>query len=644
MHKTLGLSLRIGVIVTTSLLIAANDTAQTQPAEQTRVDPQRVDQIASMLAEGRFAFGPAAGDREGWEKLAREPAFAQVVQKAQELLDKPIPELTDDLFLDYSRTGNRVHYESVYFERTGRLMPLVVAEGIEHRRRFVAAIEKLARAFCAQKTWMLSAHDGSLKNFRGESHDIDLFSSGLACNLATASWLLDDELSEDSKTLIDQNVHQRVLDPFAAMMRGQRPLNGWLNIQNNWNAVCLCNVTGAALAQLSDRHDRALYLAGAEKYSNSYLAGFDDDGYCVEGMGYWNYGFGNYIRLSELAWRVSGGKLDWFDRPKVAAIAAYPNRFELTAGVYPALGDTGITSAPIPALAGFVGRRFGLAMAGDDAQHGFFSSATGGGLSEAMMFSCPNSSSERTVASTRAAPALRDWFDDAKVLICRPADGAEDRLSVAIKAGHNGLSHGHDDLGSFVAAIGKSVLLADPGSEVYTARTFSKDRYQSKVLNSFGHNVPIVDDVLQGHTAAAKAEVIRREASDDVDTLTLDLTSAYSSPDLKELRRTFVYDRSERGTLGIMDEAEFSPGKSHQFGVTFITFGHFKQMGPKQLLLWDNKNAVQVDLDGGAEMKITAEAIDEETHTPTKPLRIAAIVKASGKATIHTAIRPTAVP
>ena len=385
----------ISIIIGSFLLIGTNGFAQTAPTASMRVDTKRIDEISALVREDRFAFGPAPGDRAGWERLAHEPAFARIVEKAAALVDRPIPELTDDLFLDYSRTGNRVRYENVYFDRTGRLMPLVAAEGIEHRGRFVPAIEKLMRAFCDQKTWKLPAHDSSLKNFRGESIDIDLFSSGLACNLATATWLLDDELSDEVKKLVDENLHRRVLDPFAAMMRGERPLNGWLTIQNNWNAVCLCNVTGTALAALADRRDRALYLAAAEQYSNSYLAGFDADGYCVEGMGYWNYGFGNYLRLCEMAWQVSGGKLDWFDRPKIAAIAAYPGRFELTDGVYPAFGDTGINAAATSTVAAFARRRFDLAGAGDDARSGFLSTAVGGGISETMMFSCPNSSSDR---------------------------------------------------------------------------------------------------------------------------------------------------------------------------------------------------------------------------------------------------------
>jgi len=499
------------------------------------------------------------------------------------------------------------------------------------------------RAFCVQKTWVLPAHDGTLKDFHGDEINIELFSSGLACNLATTVWLLNDELGADIKKLVDENVHRHILDPFADMMLGKRPMNGWLTVKNNWNSVCLCNVTGAALASLPAREDRALYLAAAEKYSESYLAGFDDDGYCVEGMGYWNYGFGNYIRLCELAWQGTGGKLNWFDRPKVGAIASYPKRFQLSDGVYPAFGDTAINSTPTPALAAFVARRLGLG--GGDLGDGFLSTAVGGGLSETMMFSCPNSASDRVISSTRTAPPLRDWFDDAKVLICRPtAKSADKSLAVAIKAGHNGVSHGHDDLGSFVLTLGKSVLLADSGREVYTVRTFSKDRYQSKVLNSFGHSVPIVDDVLQGHTASAKAEVVRRDFTDAADTLELDLRSAYPSADLKSLRRTFTFERRDAGVLTINDEVQFAPGKAHRFGVTFITFSHFKQVAANTIHIWDDKSAVQIDLEGSGMLKISTETIDEDTRTPTKPLRIAALLDASEKANVHVTIRPCALP
>ena len=51
-----------------------------------------------------------------------------------------------------------------------------------------------------------------------------------------------------------------------------------------------------------------------------------------------------------------------------------------------------------------------------------------------------------------------------------------------MKGGHNAENHNHNDVGSFVVALGRATPLVDPGSEVYTARTFSPRRYDSNVL------------------------------------------------------------------------------------------------------------------------------------------------------------------
>ena len=57
-----------------------------------------------------------------------------------------------------------------------------------------------------------------------------------------------------------------------------------------------------------------------------------------------------------------------------------------------------------------------------------------------------------------------------------------------MKGGHNAEQHNHNDVGSFIVALGHSTPLVDPGAEVYTGRTFSRRRYDSNVLNSFGHS------------------------------------------------------------------------------------------------------------------------------------------------------------
>jgi hypothetical protein len=585
---------------------------------RTDVDPKRVAEIAGMLSDGLFAFGPKIGDRAAWGELAKKSELRVTIATAEQAATRPIPDLPDELFLEYSRDGNRENYQNKYFDRTNRVEPLVIAECIENRGRFIAAIEKLVAAFDSQKTWMLPAHDGQLRNFHGKARDIDLFSSALACDLASAEYLLGDSLDVATREMIDRNVRQRVLDPFREMVTGKRTPNGWLRVTNNWNAVCLGNVLGTALATLSDRDDRAIFAAAAEKDSMYYLSGFDTDGYCVEGLGYWNYGFGHYIRLCELLYRATNGKLDCFSRAKVKEIAGYPQRFMIADGVYPPYGDAHPGVKPWKPLVDFVDRRFGLASPTVGAAAAM-SSALPASLTDELMMACPNSAAT-SAALPSSSPALRNWFDKAGVLTCRP--GARGGImGVSIKGGRNGVSHGHDDLGSFVLAVDKTLVLTDPGSEVYTARTFGANRYRSNVINSFGHSVPLVAGQLQISAAWAQAKIVKVDFSDDVDTITMDLTSAYVVPGLRWLQRTFVYDRRQGGFLTIEDECHFNTPQA--FGIQYITFGGFEFPSANELVVQENSAMVRIGLDAGAAvLKIGAVSIHEDLPDKGTPVHI----------------------
>jgi hypothetical protein len=623
------------LIATTAILISIGLSARAFGAD---VEPKRVEAMAAMLSDHVFAFGPKIGDRAAWDKLGGMPALHAAVGRAEGILSEPIPPLGDDLFLEFSRTGNRTDYEQVYFNRTGRLTPLVIAECIEHRGRFIPAIEQLVAAFDRQKTWMLPAHDAGLKNFEGQARDIDLFSSALACDLANAAYLLGDSIDAGTRSQIDRNVRRRVLDPFREMVTGKYKPNWWITGKNNWNAVCLANVLGAALASLPDPHDRAVFAAAAEQDSLNYLDGFADDGYCVEGLGYWNYGFGNYVRLCELLYQATAGRVDCFNRDKVKAIADFPRKLAIVGDVYPAYGDVHLDARPTPALVDFVDRRFQLpgAIAPPDA-------SLAGNLGETLMMSCPNSATGMPAAAPQAA-ALRDWFGDAQVLTCRPAPNGGTNLAVSLKGGRNGVSHGHCDLGSFVLVVGKISLLVDPGGEIYTARTFSKDRYESKVINSFGHNVPLVAGQLQLSTSMAAAKILHRDFNDSTDALAMDLTSAYAVPQLTRLQRTFTYDRGNGGSLTIEDECRFSAPAS--FGIQFITFGKWKQTSPTQLLVWQDNQAVRIDLTTlSGDLNISSTPIDEDLPGKQRPIHISVDLRTpTTNVNLKSVIRAVAAP
>ena len=187
-------------------------------------------------------------------------------------------------------------------------------------------------------------------------------------------------------------------------------------------------------------------------------------------------------------------------------------------------------------------------------------------------------------------------------------------------------------------------MLVDPGGEVYTARTFSKDRYESKVINSFGHNVPLVAGQLQLSTSMAAVKILHRDFNDSTDALTMDLTSAYAVPQLTRLQRTFTYDRGDGGSLTIEDECRFSAPAS--FGIQFITFGKWKQTSPTQLLVWQDNQAVRIDLATfSGDLNISSTPIDEDLPGKQRPIHVSVDLKTpTTNVNLKSVIRAVAAP
>lgn len=603
------------------------------------LDPARVQQIAAMLPAQPVGLGRPIGDRAAWDKLAQDPALQRLLKRAEGLLTQPLPEQPDDLFLDFSRTGNRDHWQNVAYGRRARLMPLVMGECLENKGRFLPAIQQLIEAVCAERTWVMPAHDTTLANFNGKAKDIDLISSALAWELSTADWLLGDKLPPACRQMLRDNVNERVLTPYREMFTGARPPNWWILTTNNWNAVCLAGVTGAGLVEVSDRQGRAEFVAAAEKFSRNFLSGFTPDGYCSEGLGYWNYGFGNFVWLSETIRQATDGKLDLLLLPQVKAPAMFGASIEVINHVYPAIADCGVNAQPDTPLMWFVNRRLQLGLSG----YSELPPGAGlGGLSQAMIFSFPNGASAAPVPPPAHQSLVRSWFNDAGILITRPVPGAATRLAAALKGGNNNEHHNHNDVGSYTVVAGTRAPLLDPGGEVYTARTFSSHRYDSKLLNSFGHPVPLVAGQMQKEGADAKAVITKTDFTDSADTLQMDIKSAYPVPDLKALDRTFVYSRAGAGSLQVTDRVEFAAPQA--FETALIARSGWKALEHGKLMIYDGDQALEVTIKAtGGEYEIKSEVIREDA--PIKPTRLAiAFTQPVTAATVEVSIKPADLP
>ncbi len=127
------------------------------------------------------------------------------------------------MYLEYSRNGNRTHYEQVYFDKLKAFRTLVVAECVENQGRFLKPIQDLIASYAADKSWVLPAHDGGLDNFEGREITIDLFASEVACELASADRMLGDRLDQTTRAIVRQEAKRRVFDPYTKMITTGKP-------------------------------------------------------------------------------------------------------------------------------------------------------------------------------------------------------------------------------------------------------------------------------------------------------------------------------------------------------------------------------------------------------------------------------------
>jgi hypothetical protein len=626
--------------LTLGLMLCGAFAAYGKPPEA-----KRIEEIGAMLPAEARGVGRPIDDRRAWDALAKTPGAGKIIKDAERMVGRAMPELADESYLEYSRNGNRSRCQGLMNRRHGRLEPLVLAECLENRGRFLPEIERVIKAICDEKTWVLPAHDRNLTNFKGTEITVDLRSGAVGWDLATVDYWLGKRLSPGVRRRIAEELERRIFAPYEKMVKEGKPRMWWLVGTNNWNAVCLANVTGAALGHIKSRERRAFYVASAEKYIQYFLKGFTSDGYCSEGLGYWNYGFGHFVLLAETLMQATGGKVDLMADPRVPAIARFGRRMEITSGVYPAFADCDVDARPagwIQWYAGarceperLVGRAATLAL------------GVAGGLPGTGLWCFPNSVGRaakpgdgRVVMMAPPRQPLRDWFDEAGVLICRPRLGPGRPFGAALKDGHNAENHNHNDVGSYVVVLGRRPLLVDPGAEEYTRRTFSEKRYTSGVLNSWGHSVPLVAGQMQRTGRSAAAKVVKADFSDGADTLVLDIRSAYDVETLEELTRTFVFSRSGEGSLTVTDHVVFS--RPERFGTASITFDPWKRTGRETLRVGEGKTAVDVRIDAAGEpFGVKAETIKEDLPGGRLPTRLGIdLDRPVREATVRVTIRP----
>ena len=572
------------------------------------VTPARIGEIAAWLPKEPAADGAHIDDRAKWDALAALPQAKEEVGRAEGLLDKPVPEVSDEFYLDFTRNGNRSRYQDQFYRRLYSFTSLFLAECYENKGRFIKKIVDYVDALCAQRSWTLPAHDGDLTCFNGTPH-IDLMSGHISLELAfVVSWL-GDRLPDATRAKVLAEIDRRTFQPYLATSRdpGKRGnrRHWWYYGGNNWNSVCNCCCVRTALALIEDRRLRAEFVESAERTVPYALSGYTEDGYCSEGMGYWNYGYGHHLTMGLSVRAATGGKVDFFKDPKCKKVMEYAYGYQTLHGISPHFADGG--GNPSSSLCA-LGRQIWPDLVDTGALK---NSVLRGGIPEMSLRAFGQEPAP--VEPKLDVLPIRTWFPDAQVLLTRAAYPERTmNLGVAFKGGHNAELHNHNDVGSYSILLDFAEMAGDPGGEVYTRRTFSRDRYVSKVLNSYGHPVPVVGGQLQKTGRKHAAKVLRTEFTDTKDVIEIEYAAAYDVPALKSLVRTFTFDRAASSAT-ITDKVVF--GEPTAFEVPVITYRDYTKNDAASTFLFSkphkqNVRKLKMNVTASAPVKFAEELIE----------------------------------
>ncbi len=521
--------------------------------------------------------GTAAGGGDGRQCLNTESAALRewsqrvpaVEEKllayralAEELSAVPIEVLPYGLYKLFDTTGDRELFQRAYFERRKRLDVMAVLTIADGGEQYVNGLEDIVWAICDEYAWSLPAHLGNSLHYDATHRTtIDLFAAETAYTLAEIMHLAGDRLSPIVADRARAEIKSRVLEPYVS----STPAAWWESSDMNWAAVCGGSVGMAAMYLLKDDAELLPIVQRTLSTMDGYIAGFADDGACLEGLGYWNYGFVYYCAYAELLRQRTAGGIRLMERDKIRKIAKFQQQCYLDGSRTISYSDSSDTYEYQPGLTHYLKRHDPDIDIPDRAcEAGLFGDNCFRWIHvyRNLVWIDPN-------AEATGLPDTDYWLDQAQIVVSRQTVKGR-TVAFSAKGGANNEPHNHNDVGSFIYYAGGEQLLADPGRGVYSKVYFGSDRYRMIYNGSHGHSVPIVEGMYQREGAMHRGQVLDVDISDDTVEIAMELVNAYACPNLVALARRLRFDK-RTGELRLQDRFEFAVQPA-DYRERFVTF------------------------------------------------------------------------
>ena len=506
---------------------------------------------------------PKRKERGAWQAIP-ENKRRQLLEWGEEA-KQGYPMVTATQFLAFCRTGDRQAYEKPYFARRHLLMGAALAECLTDDGSHLDSIIDGLWCICEETTWVLSAHNGSDHPGRPPMNErplpdaanpyVDLFAAQTAAALADTLYLLEDKLDGVSPLIarrVRMEIDRRVVTPFMT-----HDDFWWMGMIRkdvcNWTPWILSNVIDVMLLLERDAYRRSEGVTRAMRMLDSYLAVLPEDGGCDEGAGYFNMAGAALFDALESVYAATGGRVSFFDEPLIRRIAAFPLHAHIAGRYFINFADCDAQ----PLLDGERIERFGMRTAQPELER--FGAWLEGRRTSVRPVDTPQMS--RVIQSLFAQPAQESEPTGEKFVSLPSLQVFAWRrggLYVAAKGGHNGESHNHNDIGSFIVYVDGEPEIIDVGNCVYTAKTFGAGRYELMNTRSRNHNVPLIGEMEQAHGRERAAKDVQA----DENGVRMDIAGAYPENVTALIRKLEI----DGETLTVSDEATLDKGES----VTFV--------------------------------------------------------------------------
>lgn len=550
------------------------------------------DEIASqVVSRKRFYPFPVFEDREAWTALPadrRDPTLAE----AERYENYEWPRMSASEYMAYYESGDRSGYQRLYEGRRGALGTLVLGECIEGHGRFLPAIIDGIWCICEESSWVPPWHNNGNTRKRHlnilpnlEDSFIDLSAGGTGAFMAWVHYFLRGPLDRISPIIcrrIRHEVSRRIIRPYIE--RSDFWWMGYTNDKvNNWNPWCNANILTALLILEQDESSRRRGITKVIDTLGIYLDTLPSDGGCDEGPAYWIHAAGSVFEALELLRVSSQEGLNLYDQPLIQAFGTYIYKVYIHGDSFVNFADAPARIPDVPGhLIALYGDRIGdarMMALGERFRriNGPFEWSTSHPLRSLLELFEPVNAERVDTESPLVSEA---WLSDLQVMIARQHTSDPGGLFLAVKGGHNGENHNHNDVGQFIVYYDGSPFVVDPGVGIYTAKTFGNQRYEIWTMQSAFHNLPTIRGQQQQvgtEFAAQDVRFISQKQSDGRSRVSFDIAGAYPPETgllrwvrTLELRRPVEKHDSYPASIEVVEDFELAE-PTNEIGLSLVT-------------------------------------------------------------------------